>query len=638
MKRIQTLCGVVGFMLIVTSGVSVSTQSSGREWYVAPTGSATGTGSITSPLSLTRALSSTSPAQPGDTVWLRGGTYTGAYTSELTGTASAPITVRGYRGERATLDANNAAARSAGVMLAINGAHVVFRDFEVTSSDAGRTDQNTGFGNGPTGINVNQSQDIKLVNLVIHDLVGQGIGAWTENTDAEINGCLIYYNGMSDHDHGIYVQNRFGRKRIADNIIFNQASHGIHGYASSDGFINSITIEGNTVFENGALVNQSSRNILLGGDRVAQNPVVRSNYTYLTGSLSDSNIGYSAGTTNAIVQDNYWIAGGAAMQFNLNGGATVSGNFFTGPLDPADAPARWPSNTYLSSRPTIGQAVFVRPNEYETGRANITIYNWSTAASVAVDLAGAGLTVGDSFEVRDAQNFFGAPVATGTYVGSPITIPMMGPEPVAPVGIDLLPPVHTAPGFGAFVLLKTSSGSEEPTPPPLADPGPPSTPPPVSPDATADIPSGVSLPPVVTTAPTLPMSSCSIPDPFVTLGGGICRDGGWLPPGYPIPTGVVAVIPAVPVMPATPASGCALSDPFVSLGGGVCVSGGWLPPGYPIPAGVVPVVPAAAPVMPAPPAPASGCALSDPFVSMGGGVCVSGGWVPRGHRLAGGGA
>ena len=101
----------------------------------------------------------------------------------------------------------------------------------------------------------------------------------------------------------------------------------------------------------------------------------------------------------------------------------------------------------------------MRPNEYETGRANITIYNWSTAASVAVDLAGAGLTVGDSFEVRDAQNFFGAPVATGTYVGSPITIPMMGPEPAAPVGIDLLPPVHTAPGFGAFVLLKTSSGS-----------------------------------------------------------------------------------------------------------------------------------------------------------------------------------
>ena len=126
---------------------------------------------------------------------------------------------------------------------------------------------------------LNQSQNIKLVNLVVHDLVGQGIGAWSENTDAEIYGCLIYNNGMSDHDHGIYVQNRVGRKRIADNIIFNQASHGIHGYGSSDAYLDNITIEGNTVFESGALLNQSARNILLGGGRVAQNPVVHDRIT-----------------------------------------------------------------------------------------------------------------------------------------------------------------------------------------------------------------------------------------------------------------------------------------------------------------------------------------------------------------------
>ena len=490
----------------------------------------------------------------------------------------------GYRGERATLDANNAAARSAGVLLEINGAHVVFRDFEVTSSDAGRTDQNTGFGNSPTGIEVNQSQNIKLVNLVIHDLVGQGIEAWSDNIDAEIYGCLIYHNGMSDHDHGIYVQNRFGRKRIADNIIFNQASHGIHGYSSSDGFLDNITIEGNTVFENGALLNQSSRNILLGGDRVAQNPVVRSNYTYLKGSLSDSNIGYSAGTANAIVQDNYWIAGGGAMEFNLNVGATVSGNLFAGRLDPADAAVRWPSNTYLPSRPTTGQAVFVRPNEYERGRAIITIYNWAAASSVAVDLAGARLAPGDSFEVRDAQNFFGVPVTTGTYIGSPITIPIIGLQAVAPVGASLLPPEHTAPGFGAFVLLKTSSGGGETTSPPSSEPPAPSAPPAVNtdpdPSASGNIPIGVSPAPAAPIAPIVPVSSCSIPDPFVTLGGGMCLNGGWLPPGYPIPTGVAPVIPAPPVVPAAPApvSGCALSDPFVSMGGGMCVSGGWLPP------------------------------------------------------------
>jgi hypothetical protein len=450
---------MVAVALALTPGAQVSTQSGGREWYVSPSGSATGTGSISSPMSLTKALSSASPAQPGDTIWLRGGTYTGVFTSVLTGTASAPITVRGYRGERATLDANSSAARSAGQLLTINGAHTIFRDFEVTSSDASRTDQNTGYGNFPIGVTIAQSQNIKLVNLVIHDLVGQGIGAWSENTTAEIYGCLVYNNGMSDHDHGVYVQNQTGRKRIADNIIFNQASHGIHGYASSDAYLDNITIEGNTVFENGALLNQSSRNILLGGGRVAQNGIVRSNYTYLRSTMSNSNIGYSAGASNAVVQDNYWIAGNAAMNFKLNGGETVTGNLFIGPVSPSDAASRWPSNTYRSTRPTSGQAVFVRRNEYEPGRANITIYNWAKAASVAIDLSAAGLAVGDSFEVRDVLDFYGGPVVTGTYSGTPVNVPMSGLTVAPPVGASLRTPTHTAPEFGAFVLLRTSTGS-----------------------------------------------------------------------------------------------------------------------------------------------------------------------------------
>ena len=49
--------------------------------------------------------------------------------------------------------------------------------------------------------------------------------------------------------------------------------------------------------------------------------------------------------------------------------------------------SEFPANTYASSRPT-GVKVFVRPNHYEPGRANITIYNWDKAATVDVSLAG----------------------------------------------------------------------------------------------------------------------------------------------------------------------------------------------------------------------------------------------------------
>ncbi len=79
-------------------------------------------------------------------------------------------------------------------------------------------------------------------------------------------------------------------------------------------------------------------------------------------------------------------------------------------------------------------------------------------------------------------------------------------------------------------------------------------------------------------------------------------------------------------------STCATPDPFVSLGGGVCLNGGWLPPGHPLIASGSP-----APSPPPPPPPTGACTIPDPFTSIGGGVCVNGGWVPRGHPLAGGG-
>jgi hypothetical protein len=532
----------------------------------------------------------------------------------------AAITVRGYRGELATLDANSGAARSVGAVLTINGAHTIFRDFEVISSDSGRTDQNAGFGNSPVGINFGPSQNIKLVNLVIHDLVGSGIGAWAENVDAEIYGCLIYNNGLSDHDHGIYVQNQLGSKRIADNIIFNQASHGIHAFASSHGFLDNITVEGNTVFGSGELLMESSRNILVGGEAVARNPVVRSNYTYLQGTVTNNNIGYTAGAINAVVQNNYWIAGNASLELELTGGGTVTGNLFVGPVTPDDAQDRWPLNEYRSTRPSGGQVVFVRPNAYEPGRANVTIYNWGKAASVDVDLASAGLVAGDTFDIRDAQDFFAPPVVTGMYLGMPVAVPMTGLLVAAPVGAALQTPPHTGPEFGAFVLIKT-------TPPPVVV-EPPAPVPPPNPEPSP----GPPVPPFV---PTPPASSCLSVKPAADW---ICLNGAWLPPGHPLLGS--AVVPPESSVPTTPSPAvpppstvsCTTIQPVADW---ICLNGGWLPPGHPLlGSAVTPVTPVTQP--PAAPPPDSGCALRDPFVAIGGGVCVNGGWVPKGHRLAGG--
>jgi hypothetical protein len=105
---------------------------------------------------------------------------------------------------------------------------------------------------------------------------------------------------------------------------------------------------------------------------------------------------------------------------------------------------------------------------------------------------------------------------------------------------------------------------------------------------------------------------CLTPDPFQSLGGGTCVNGGWVPPAT---TGSVAPTPPTP-------GGCTTADPFASLGGGSCVNGGWLPPGM----GTAAPAPSPAPA----PAPSNGCSIPDPFTSIGGGICRNGGWIPRG--------
>jgi hypothetical protein len=96
---------------------------------------------------------------------------------------------------------------------------------------------------------------------------------------------------------------------------------------------------------------------------------------------------------------------------------------------------------------------FVRPNLYEQGRANIVIYNWDLQSNVLVDLSASGMNIGDQFQIRDAENWFGGAIVSGTYTGDPVAIPMTGLQVALPNGVVPNPQPHTAPQFGAFVLL-----------------------------------------------------------------------------------------------------------------------------------------------------------------------------------------
>jgi hypothetical protein len=95
--------------------------------------------------------------------------------------------------------------------------------------------------------------------------------------------------------------------------------------------------------------------------------------------------------------------------------------------------------------------VFVRPNEYEAGRANITIYNWAENASVDVDLSSV-LTNGASYEIHHVYDLFGPPLVSGVHDGSDVTIPMLATPAPQALGADTPASIVQGPEFGVFIV------------------------------------------------------------------------------------------------------------------------------------------------------------------------------------------
>jgi hypothetical protein len=464
----RQVAGIVVSVLTATVFWGSPTAQAPRQLYASPAGSASNDGSLARPLDLDTALSSQGPVRPGDTVWLRGGVYrrqagpayngvTALYVSTLNGTAAAPVIVRQYPGERATLDGNLAPSLP---VLVVDGSYTWFWGFEITNSNPNRS-STRGAGIDSYG------HHNRFVNLSIHD-TGQGVGFWASSQadDSEVYGSIISHVGWEGgdrgHGHSLYVQNVNGTKKITDNIMFEGFSFGIHAYTENGG-INNLAVTGNIVFNHGNIsaTGGPKANILFAGGRVAQNPTVVGNFGYFPAASVGRSLDVSECNSGAL-QNNY-LAGGTPLRIGACTNTVVSGNTLYGPVA-ASTQAAYPSNLY-STTPS-GVFVGIRPNAYEAGRANIAIFNWARHSSVPVDVA-AILPVGTPYQVRDAQNFFGPPVATGVYSGGPITIPMTGLTAAPVIGTAPVPAMHTGPEFGAFVLVALGAPT---TPPPPAAP------------------------------------------------------------------------------------------------------------------------------------------------------------------------
>lgn len=225
---------------VVRSGSSTNsvpfTVTSGHVYYIAPNGSDSNPGTIAQPWLHMDAASSKMHA--GDTVYLRGGTYSGAMTITVSGTAAAPMNFIGYPGESAIL--TNPASNGTAATLTAQGAYLTFDHLKITSL------RNPGF-----AVSVDPSaQYVTFSNCEMYGVANSGVLVIGGHNTFVRNS--IHDNGSHDVlDHGIYVDGPYNTVR--QNRVFNNWMFGIqlyNGYGAGSPAGHN-TIEGNFSYHNG---------------------------------------------------------------------------------------------------------------------------------------------------------------------------------------------------------------------------------------------------------------------------------------------------------------------------------------------------------------------------------------------------
>jgi hypothetical protein len=220
-------------------------ESSGASYYVSTEGTDSGPGSRNTPWrTIARALES---VRPGDTIFLRGGTYAQNLVVSTSGTAARPITLRSSPGEQAVL---RPAPTDPSYPVEVMDAAYVRLAGLVVEGAVGVSIANVYVEGG--------SHDVEISGCTIRKSQEQGIFTDRTTRRVQVVGNSIYENGTTSdpkQNHGIYVEGT--DQVIANNVIFSQPhGYGIQVYPKTTG----ILVANNTV------VGNSLGGIVVGGN------------------------------------------------------------------------------------------------------------------------------------------------------------------------------------------------------------------------------------------------------------------------------------------------------------------------------------------------------------------------------------
>jgi hypothetical protein len=426
-----------GGTLADTAFVTVQSVVASAGWHVSPTGSGSAC-TAASPCSFATAIGSSSPAQPGDTVFVGAGRYAGEFTATKAGAPGSPIIYRAQG--RAIIDGP----------LFLQGADTWWWGLEHTYSLASGNQRDAIYG---------LAARLKVINCYIHDAWGNAIGAQATAPDFELVGCVAVHNGLKgsgshvpDVAHGFYTNSGpTGTITFRDFILTQTQGYGLHFYTQGN-TLRDITVQGGIIYANGQ---QDGCNATIGAGIPVVNLLLENN-AFWEGVKGNGCVwlGRDASPDNGpmTIRNNVIFGGDPAVRLydwtsgSLSGNTIVQGrgNLLerVGLSSLAWSSDRWYGPTSGFTPPsgdsyTVGvpaDRAMVRPNSYEPGRANVAVYNWSKASSVTVTVPGLG-----AYEVRTPEAFMGAAVATGT--GPSVTLPLNG----AVFGAYVVAPVGTLP-------------------------------------------------------------------------------------------------------------------------------------------------------------------------------------------------
>ena len=252
--------------------------------------------------------------QPGQRALVRAGTYTQDHVFSRAGTASAPITVAAYPGERPVLHA--AATTGDTYPIRITGSYFRLQGF-VLENAKGISSTNVYFEGAAHHVELSRN-DIRYSQ-------DQGVFAEATTSDLQILGNRIHDNGWGHvsgqhQSHGLYVEGR--NHLIANNVVHDHPyGFGMQLYPQNSGSI----VVANTVVASG------HSGIVLGGSGGVSGIVVRGNvFTF----NSQYGIAHdSACPTSSVADTNVLYGNGSgAVQSGCSGLGTSGGNRTTNPL------------------------------------------------------------------------------------------------------------------------------------------------------------------------------------------------------------------------------------------------------------------------------------------------------------------